>query len=76
VRIRLDIPDRTYSKLKKKARRQHRTVADLIIRSVRATLAVKRKPVARRIRPPVIESDKPGSLDLNNAKIYELIDFP
>jgi hypothetical protein len=27
-------------------------------------------------RAPVIDSDNPGSLDLDNAKIYEIIPFP
>jgi len=76
VRITLDIPDRTYSKLKRKARRQHRTVGDLIIRSIRGTLKKGTSRTGRRLELPVIDSDRPGSLDLDNAKIYELIDFP
>jgi hypothetical protein len=30
----------------------------------------------RRRRAPLIDSDEPGSLDLDNAKIYEIIPFP
>jgi hypothetical protein len=32
------------------------------------------KPAGVR-RPPVIESKRPGSLRLDNAEIYEIIDF-
>jgi hypothetical protein len=68
VRIRLDLPAKIQSRLKKKAHREGATVNALILRSIKAMLS--------RRKPPVIESKKPGSLQLDNAKIYELIDFP
>jgi hypothetical protein len=30
----------------------------------------------RRVTFPLIPSKKPGTLDIDNAKIYELISFP
>jgi len=72
----VDIPDRLYSKLKKKAQREGRTINDLTVFSIRGLLEEKTTRARRRITPPVIESDRPGSLHLDNAKIYELIDFP
>jgi hypothetical protein len=69
VRIRLDLPAKIQSRLKKMAHREGATVNALILRSIKAMLS-RRKP------PPVIESKRPGSLQLDNAKIYELIDFP
>jgi len=51
------------------AHREGATVNALILRSIKAMLS-RHKP------PPVIESKRPGSLQLDNAKIYELIDFP
>jgi len=75
VKIWLDIPDKFHSKLKKKARREGTTVKALILRSVQAMLKDKAKSQQRR-RPPTTEAEKPGSLYLDNAEIFELIDLP
>lgn len=75
MKITLDIPNKIQAKLLKKAQHEGVSVNDLIVRSIRATLKDEEKPVRGR-KPPVIESNRPGSLHLDNAKIYELIDFP
>ncbi len=68
VRIKLDIPDKIQFSLKKKAHREGVSVNNLILHSIEAMLS--------RRKPPVIQAKRPGSLPLDNAKIYELIDFP
>jgi hypothetical protein len=75
MRTTVDIPDPLYRALKKKAAHDGRTIKEILLRGAELQLRPEAKP-ARRRRPPVIESDKPGSLDLDNAKIYEIIPFP
>jgi len=74
MRITVDIPDSLYRALRKKAAHEGHSVRELILRGVEMELGAKQS--RRRRRPPVIDSDKPGSLDLDNAKIYEIISFP
>ena len=76
MKINVEIPDKTYSDLKKHARRKHRSINDLIVQSIRSVLGKEPVRPRRRIKLPVIDSDRPGSLHLDNQKIYELIDFP
>jgi hypothetical protein len=75
MRTTVDIPDRIYRALKKKAAHEGQSVKELVLRGVELELRSSTKRGGRR-RPPVIDSDEPGSLDLNNAKIYEIIPFP
>jgi hypothetical protein len=77
MRTTVDIPDPLYRALKKKAAHEGFSIKELVLRGVELELrsAAKTKTGSQR-RPPVIESDKPGSLDLDNAKIYEIIPFP
>jgi hypothetical protein len=70
MRTTVDIPDPLYLGLKKKAAHEGHSVKELILRGVELLLRTKPK---RSSRPPVIDSDKPGSLDLDNARIYEII---
>ena len=75
MRTTVDIPDPIYRALKKKAAHEGHSVKELVLRGVTRELRSKPRS-ARRRRPPVIDSDQPGTLDLDNAKIYELISFP
>jgi hypothetical protein len=73
VRIRSEITDKLHSKLVRKARQRDITAKNLIVRSVQ-TLIDNEKKSGRR-KAPVNDSEKPGSLHLDNAKIFELIHF-
>ena len=75
MRTTVDIPDPLYRALKKKAVHEGNTVKELVLRGVELELRSSSRKRGPR-RPPVIDSDKPGSLDLDNAKIYEIIPFP
>jgi len=75
MRTTVDIPDPTYRKLKSKAAQQGCSVKALILRSVDAELGagLRRKG---RVRPPLVHSKQPGTLNLTNEQIYEIIPFP
>jgi hypothetical protein len=74
VRLQVDIPPKIYAGLKYLARREQCSIQDLIIRLIE--VGIEKNVKKFRIKLPIIKSQKPGSLFLNNAKIYRLIDFP
>jgi hypothetical protein len=76
MRTTVDIPDALYRELKSKAAREKRSVKELILRGVEVELRVRRKKSARRITLPIISSKSPGTLEIDNAQIYDLIPFP
>jgi hypothetical protein len=76
VRTTVDIPDALYRELKSKAAREKRSVKELILRGVEVELRPRHKKRTRRVSFPLIPSKAPGTLDIDNAKIYELISFP
>lgn len=76
MRTTVDIPDALYRQLKSKAARENRSVNELIPRGVEVELRSRSKKRARRVTLPLVHSKKPGTLDIDNAKIYELISFP
>jgi hypothetical protein len=76
MRTTVDIPDSLYRELKSKAAREKRSVKELILRSVEVELRPRSKKRTRRVTFPLIPSKAPGTLDIDNAKIYELISFP
>lgn len=76
MRTTVDIPDSLYRELKSKAAREKRSVKELILRGVEVELRARRKKTSRRVTLPLIASKTPGTLDINNAQIYEFIPFP
>jgi hypothetical protein len=72
----VDIPDALYRELKSKAAREKRSVKELILRGVEVELRVRRKNSSRRITLPIFSSKNPGTLEIDNAQIYDLIPFP
>ena len=76
MRTTVDIPDPLYRELKGKAATEGRSVKELILRGVEAELQPNRRKRGRRVSLPIIRSKRPGSLRLDNAKIYEIIPFP
>jgi hypothetical protein len=75
MRTTVDIPDALYRALKKKAAHEGQSVKELLLRGVEQELRTKPKN-SRKRRPPIIDSDRPGTLKLDNAKIFEIIPFP
>jgi hypothetical protein len=75
MRTTVDIPDPVYRQLKGKAASEGRSVKEIILRSVERELK-KRGNATRRVSLPIVPSKRPGSLDLDNDKIFENIPFP
>jgi hypothetical protein len=76
MRTTVDIPDPLYRQLKSRAAREGCSVKQLILRGVEGELQLTRKARRKRITLPLIASKRPGSLQLDNAKIFEIIPFP
>lgn len=76
MRTTVDIPDPLYRKLKSRAARERRSVKDLILRGVQDELEPRRNKTKRKISLPLIRSKRPGTVRLDNAKIFEIIPFP
>lgn len=80
MRTTVDIPDTLYRELKSKAAQEGRSVKELILRSVEGGLrsATTAKHDARRqkVRLPILQSREPGTLHLDNERIFDLIGFP
>jgi hemolysin activation/secretion protein len=76
MRTTVDIPDAMYRRLKTRAASEGSSAKALILRAVEQGLEVKRRTSRRRVALPVVRSKRPGTLQLDNARIYEVISFP
>ncbi len=76
MRTTVDIPDVLYRQLKGKAATEGRSVKELILRGVESKLQEDKAKQGRRITVPIVRSKRPGSVRLDNAKIFEIIPFP
>jgi hypothetical protein len=76
MRTTVDIPDQMYRRLKGRAAREGRSAKELILRGVEQILADERRTSGRRVSLPLVRSKRPGSVSLDNARIYEVISFP
>jgi hypothetical protein len=76
MRTTVDIPDPVYRRLKSRAAREGSSAKELILRGVQEVLKGRRRKSRKRVALPLIRSKKPGTLDLDNDKIFEIISFP
>jgi hypothetical protein len=76
MRTTVDIPDPVYRRLKSRAVTEGSSAKELILRGVKKVLKETRRKSRRRIKLPIIRSKRPGTLELNNDKIFEIISFP
>ena len=76
MRTTIDIPDQLYRRLKARAAREGRPAKALILQGVDAVLAAEVRPKTTRVRPPLVGGKHPGTLVIDNARIYDLISFP
>jgi hypothetical protein len=76
VRTTVDIPDALYRRLKAHAAGEGRSTKSLILKGVEQVLASKPTSPGRRVTLPIVRSRRPGSLRLDNARIYDVISFP
>ena len=76
MRTTVDIPDVVYRRLKAQAASEGCSVRALILRGAEQLLDVKRHAPVCRVSLPIVRSRRPGSLNIDNARIYEIIGFP
>lgn len=76
MRTTVDIPDPVYRRLKSRAASEGTSAKELILRGVETVLKVPRRKRGRRVKLPLVPSKAPGTLQLDNAKIYDIISFP
>jgi hypothetical protein len=76
MRTTIDVPDDKYRELKALAANEGSTVKELVLEGVDEVIKARNPAPVRRLRLPLIDSDRPGSLQLDNEKIYDLIGFP
>jgi hypothetical protein len=75
MRTTVDIPDQLYRELKSKAVKEGTTVKEIILRGVKVELHAQAKPV-KKLKLPLLESKEPGTLKLDNERIFDIISFP
>ncbi len=76
MRTTVDIPDPVYRRLKSRAASEGSSAKELILRGVRQVLKEGRRKSRRKVKLPLIRSKQPGTLNLDNEKIFEIISFP
>ena len=76
MRTTVDIPDMMYRRLKARAANEGSSAKALILRGVEQVLKASRPTSRRRVVLPIVRSKRPGTMRLDNAKIYEIISFP
>jgi hypothetical protein len=76
MRTTIDIPDRMYRRLKARAASEGQTAKSLILQAVERALTAKSSKRAPKVALPLVRSRRPGSLRLDNARIYDFISFP
>jgi hypothetical protein len=74
MRTTIDIPDDLYKKLKSKAALEGTSVRNLT-QAAQSLLESEKLPPIRKFRVPVIHSSRPGTLNMTNEEIDELISF-
>jgi hypothetical protein len=76
MRTTVDIPDPIYRRLRSRAVSEGSTAKELILRGVEQILKEKKTKARKRVKLPIVRSKRPGELQIDNAKIYDLISFP
>ena len=76
MRTTIDIPDATYRRLKARAAREGRSVKALILEGAEHVLTTHGSAPGRTVELPLVRSKRPGTLRLDNARIYDVISFP
>ncbi len=69
-------PDPIYRRLKSRAASEGRPAKELILRGIESILKEGPRKPRRTLKLPLIRSKQPGTLDIDNAKIFKLIPFP
>lgn len=76
MRTTVDIPDTAYRRLKSRAASEGSSAKELILRGVEQVLKESPRKRRWRVKIPIVRSKRPGTVELDNARIYEVISFP
>lgn len=76
MRTTIDIPDGMYRRLKARAATEGRPAKALILEGVERVLGASSAKPGNRVTVPIVHSKRPGTLRLDNARIYDVISFP
>jgi hypothetical protein len=76
MRTTIDIPDAMYRRLKTRAAGDGQSVKSLILVGVEQILKEEPPAPGQRVTLPIVRSKRPGSLRIDNARIYDVISFP
>jgi Arc/MetJ-type ribon-helix-helix transcriptional regulator len=75
VRMTVDIPDHVYRRLKSRADSEGSSAKEVILRAVQLMLKDRPRKSRKRVKLPLIKSKQPGTLELDNDKIFDIISF-
>ena len=74
MRTTLDLPDATFRQRKSLAARRGMTLKQVLHSAVeREIVAATTPPSRRRVKVPILKSKEPGTLNLTNAEIEDLL---
>jgi hypothetical protein len=77
MRTVVDIPDALHRELESRAAQEGSSTESLILRCVEEALGESpRKLSGKRIKFPIIPAERTGVIDIDNARIYDIISFP
>lgn len=76
MRTTLDIPDAAYRRLKIKAATDGVTIREIALRGILREIDEPAVVSLPRLAEPILKSYAPGSIDIDNERIYDLIGFP
>jgi hypothetical protein len=77
MRTTVDIPDAIYRQLKAQAAREGSSAKKLILRGVEQVLRGNSpKSSGKRVKSPVIPSKRPGTMQIDNAAIDDILSLP
>lgn len=75
MRTTIDIPDETYRELRVLAAERGESIRKLVLDGIQLVQQRNLKPARKDFAVPVIHSKRPGTLNLTNEEIDELISF-
>ena len=76
MRTTIDIPDALYRRIKARAATEGRPAKALILQAVEQALTPTAVGNGRPVSLPIVRSKRPGTMRLDNARIYDVISFP
>ena len=75
MRTTIDIPEDVYKELRHIAAERGESIRKLVLEGIQLVRQQNHRPPRKKFVVPVIHSDRPGTLNLTNEEIDELISF-